>query len=103
MSNTDSDYQFSNANDMMEAYEQIATGKRHKKGGVPLFHAEKFEFAFRYSEFETIMEAMEEDATDISKDIFLEYLFEVPCLMMLYSINPYLLADELADYQTEVP
>lgn len=29
----------------------------------------------------------------ISKDLLLNYLFEEPMIMMLYSINPYQLAD----------
>jgi hypothetical protein len=36
-----------------------------------------------------------EDSSEalISKDLFLNYLFEEPLVMMLYSINPYLLGD----------
>ena len=29
----------------------------------------------------------------ISKDLFLNYLFDEPMVMMLYSINPYVLGD----------
>lgn len=32
---------------MDAAYENLTTGRRKKKGGVQLFYAEKFEFAFR--------------------------------------------------------
>jgi hypothetical protein len=40
---------------MLAAYEQIATGKRHKKGGIRLFHSEKIEFALRQAEFENLL------------------------------------------------
>lgn len=32
---------------MQYAYDGLATGKKKKKGGIELFYAEKFEFAFR--------------------------------------------------------
>ena len=38
----------------------------------------------------------------ISKDLFLNYLFDEPMVMMLYSINPYLLGDELSEYETNI-
>ena len=37
----------------------------------------------------------------ISKDRLLNYLFDEPAIMMLYSINPYLLGDELAEFDTK--
>ena len=87
---------------MQDAYNTIATGKRRKKG-VQLFHAQKYEFAFRFSEFEMLMGLMEEPEHGlISKDLFLNYLFDEPLVMMLYSINPYLLGDEISDYDTQV-
>ena len=48
LSNTGSDYQYRDADDMKIAYDTIATGKRRKKG-VQLFHAEKFQFAFKFA------------------------------------------------------
>ncbi len=43
---------------MDEAYQILATGKRRKKGGVQLFYAEKFQFAFRLLEFEGLLTLM---------------------------------------------
>lgn len=34
----------------------------------------------------------------MSKDRLLNYLFDEPILMMLYSINPYQLGDQLSDF-----
>ena len=34
----------------------------------------------------------------ISKDRFLNYLFDETSIMMLYSINPYQLGDDLAEF-----
>jgi hypothetical protein len=45
----------------------------------------------------------EQEASSVSKDAFLNYLFDEPCVMMLYSINPYLLGDELAEFETALP
>lgn len=39
-------------------------------------------------------------SNSINKDSLLEYLFNEPAVMMLYSINPYQLGDELAEFQT---
>lgn len=39
-------------------------------------------------------------SNSINKDTLLEYLFNEPAVMMLYSINPYQLGDELAEFQT---
>jgi hypothetical protein len=36
----------------------------------------------------------------ISKELLLNYLFDEPMIMMLYSINPYLVADEIAEFET---
>lgn len=39
--------------------------------------------------------------SSIPKEELFEYLFEEPFIMMLYSINPYLVADELAELETK--
>ena len=39
-------------------------------------------------------------SNSINKDSLLEYLFNEPAVMMLYSINPYQLGDELGEFQT---
>lgn len=94
LSQTGSDYQYKDAEDMDDAYQLLATGKKRKKGGVQLFYAEKFEFAFRLVEFESLITLMQDPSKAlISKQLLLEYLFEEPMIMMLYSVNPYQAAD----------
>ena len=43
----------------------------------------------------------EQELRSITKDAFLNYLFDEPAVMMLYSINPYQLGDELAEFETK--
>lgn len=43
LSNTGSDYQYRDADDMQAAYEQMTTGKKRKGGNKQLFHCELYE------------------------------------------------------------
>jgi hypothetical protein len=47
LSNTGSDYQYRDADDMQAAYEQMTTGKKRKGAHQQLFHCELFENEFR--------------------------------------------------------
>ena len=99
LSNTGSDYQYRDATDMQAAYDQLLTGKRGKGGRCELFHCEHYENLFRQAEFQHLLECgseQEQALQSVSKDALLAELFDDPSVMMLYSINPYQLADELA-------
>ena len=43
----------------------------------------------------------EQELQSITKGSLLTQLFDDPSVMMLYSINPYLVADELAEFETQ--
>jgi len=47
LSNTGSEYQYRDADDMQAAYDQMMTGKKRKGGSFELFHGELFENEFR--------------------------------------------------------
>jgi hypothetical protein len=103
LSNTGSDYQYRDANDMQAAYDQMTTGKKRKGSHMQLYHCEYYENEFRRYEFDNLLasSSQEEQALfSISKDRLINYLFDEPCVMMLYSINPYQLGDELAEFET---
>lgn len=100
LSNTGSEYQYQNASDMQAAYEQMTTGKKQKGGKFQLFPPDLFENELRMFQFEALLTEGDQDeqkALSISKDRLLNYLFDEPIIMMLYSINPYQLGDELAE------
>ena len=90
---------------MIAFYEEITFGKKNKKKNVHLYHAEKIEYLFRRKEFDYLVNLENgEDSgdqekelptliTSIQKDTFLNYLFDEPSVMMLYSINPYQVGD----------
>jgi len=42
LSNTGSDYQYRDADDMQAAYDQMTTGKKRKGANKQLFHCEKY-------------------------------------------------------------
>ena len=101
LSNTGSEYQYQDAGDMQAAYLEMTTGKKRKGGKGELFPPELFENELRRYEFETLLAQADQDeqsALSISKDRLLNYLFDEPIMMMLYSINPYQLGDDLAEF-----
>ena len=84
---------------MQAAYDQMLTGKKGKSGKLVLYHCEMYENLFREQEFRSLLECgtdEEQELQSVSKVSVLNQLFDDPSVMMLYSINPYTLADELA-------
>ena len=55
LSNTDSDYQYQDAEDMQAAYDQMLTGKKGKSGKLQLCHCEMYENLFREEEFRSLL------------------------------------------------
>ena len=90
---------------MHAAYLEMTTGKKRKGGKGQLFPPELNENELRRFEFQVLLNEAEEDeqsVASISKDRLLNYLFDEPIMMMLYSINPYQLGDELAEFETKI-
>lgn len=87
---------------MQSAYAQIFNGKR-APSRVVLKHAKKYEYEFRKREYFELLARYSKGSDRLSKDIVLKYLYASMHVLMLYSINPYTLGDELTDYPTSVP
>lgn len=101
LSNTEEDFEYQNAEDMQSAYAQIFNGKK-APSRVVLKHAKKYEYEFRKREYAELM-AKQRGSDRLPKEAVLQYLFSNIHVIMLYSINPFTLGDELTDYPTSVP
>lgn len=87
---------------MQDAYSQIFNGQRPPSKAV-LKHAKKYEYEFRKREFAELLLKQKTESNSISKSALVGYLFDNIHVMMLYSINPYTLGDEVSDYPTSQP